>query len=63
MTQWQQELLEVEAILKSAPEGFIEEFVNFYLHEGTYLGTLMKSGKGRCGAEKDAACDPRRKRS
>ena len=56
--QWQRELLGVDALLKSAPDGFIEEFVNFYLHEGTYLGTLMKSGKGRCGAEKDAACDP-----
>jgi len=56
--QWQRELLSVDALSKSAPDGFIEEFVNFYLHEGTYLGTLMKNGKGSCGAEKDAACDP-----
>jgi len=56
--QWQHELLCVDALLNSAPGDFIEEFVNFYLHEGTYLGTLMKSGKGRCVAEKDTACDP-----
>lgn len=56
--QWQQELLRLEALLKSAPEGFIEEFVNFYLHEGTYLGLLMKSGKGRCGSARDTVCDP-----
>ena len=58
MKQWQQELLGVEELLKSAPEGFLEEFVNFYLHEGTHLGTLMKRGKGRCGSESDAVCNP-----
>ena len=55
---WQQELLGVEALTKSAPAGFIEEFMNFYLHEGTHLGGLMRSGKGRCGALEAAACDP-----
>jgi glutathione S-transferase len=55
---WQQELLGVEALQKSAPAGFIQEFSNFYLHEGTYLGGLMKSGQGRCGTMEAAACDP-----
>jgi len=58
LKRWQQELLSVEALLQSAPEGFLEEFVNFYLHEGTYLGLLMKSGRGRCGSAHDAVCDP-----
>jgi len=56
--KWQQELLNVEALSNSAPEGFIEEFLNFYLHEGTYLGSLMMSGKGHCGAVEAASCDP-----
>ena len=55
---WQRELLGLETLMKSAPEGFIEEFVNFYLHEGTYLGTLMRDGKGRCGSIENATCDP-----
>ena len=55
--QWQAELLKVDALMRSAPEGFIEEFVNFYLNENTYLGSLMKSGKGRCGAAGEAGCD------
>jgi glutathione S-transferase len=57
MKRWQCKLLEVEALLKSAPEGFIEEFVNFYLNDGTYLGRLMKSGQGHCGTIDDATCD------
>lgn len=55
---WQQQLLDVEALCRSAPEGFIEEFLNFYLHEGTYLGRLMKDGKGRCGVIEATNCDP-----
>lgn len=58
LKQWQYALLQDEALLKSAPQGFLEEFVNFYLHDGTYLGLLMKSGRGRCGSAGDAACDP-----
>ena len=55
--QWQAELLKLDALKRSAPEGFIEEFVNFYLNENTYLGSLMKSGEGRCGTAGEAACD------
>jgi len=56
--QWQQALLQDGALLKSAPAGFLEEFVNFYLHEGTFLGQMMRAGSGRCGSAKDAVCDP-----
>jgi len=55
--RWQAALLAVDALMRSAPEGFTEEFVNFYLNENTYLGGLMKGGKGRCGAVGNASCD------
>jgi glutathione S-transferase len=55
--RWQAALLDLEALNKSAPAGFKEEFVNFYLNENTYLGGLMKRGKGQCGAADNAACD------
>jgi glutathione S-transferase len=55
--RWQGALLAVDALMKSAPDGFMEEFVNFYLNEKTYLGGLMQHGKGRCGIAKMAACD------
>lgn len=55
--KWQAELLKIDALIRSAPEGFMEEFVNFYLNENTHLGKLMKSGEGRCGASENAACD------
>lgn len=55
--QWQAELLKLDALKRSAPEGFIEEFVHFYLNENTYLGNLMMSGEGRCGSAEKAACD------
>ena len=55
--RWQSALLAVEALMRSAPEGFAEEFVNFYLNENTYLGGLMKLGKGQCGATGKAECD------
>ena len=56
--QWQQALLRDEALLRSAPAGFQEEFVNFYLHDGTFLGQMMRAGGGRCGNVRDACCDP-----
>ena len=55
--RWQQALLDVEALTRSAPQGFIEEFANFYLHEHTYLGQLMQAHRGQCGASGDASCD------
>ena len=55
--RWQTALLGVDALKRSAPEGFTEEFVNFYLNENTYLGGLMQHGKGQCGAAGKAACD------
>lgn len=55
---WQRELFRLDALMRSAPDGFIEEFVNFYLHDGTYLGTLMRDGKGHCGSVEEATCDP-----
>jgi len=55
--RWQSALLAEDALMRSAPDGFTEEFVNFYLNENTYLGSLMKRGKGQCGAEEKAACD------
>lgn len=57
LKQWQSKLLEVQALQRSAPAGFIEEFVNFYLHHGTYLGRLMEEGQGRCGSIDAATCD------
>ena len=58
LKQWQSKLLDVQALQKSAPAGFIDEFVNFYLHHGTYLGRLMEEGQGRCGNIDAATCDP-----
>ena len=55
--RWQQDLLDVEALARSAPEGFVEEFANFYLNENTYLGRLMEANGGQCGASGDAACN------
>ena len=55
--QWQQRLLGIEALQASAPAGFIDEFVNFYLHHGTYLGRLMEEGQGHCGSINAATCD------
>ena len=55
--RWQQALLEVEPLRRSAPEGFVEEFANFYLNEHTYLGQLMTAHGGRCGVFSDASCD------
>jgi len=55
--RWQSALLAVDALMRSAPEGFAEEFVNFYLNENTYLGGLMKLGKGQCGIAEKALCD------
>ena len=55
--RWQLALLEVEALRRSAPAGFVEEFANFYLNERTYLGQLMTAYGGRCGASNDASCD------
>ena len=55
--RWQQALLEVEALRRSAPEGFVEEFANFYLNENIYLGSLMEARGGQCGMSGDATCD------
>jgi glutathione S-transferase len=55
--RWQLAALAVDALMRSAPEGFTEEFVNFYLNENTYLGGLMKHGKGRCGSAEKVLCD------
>ena len=55
--QWQTELLKVDALIRSAPEGFVSEFANLYLNENTYLGSLMKSKGGHCGCAENAACD------
>ena len=55
--RWQQALLEVEALRRSAPEGFVDEFANFYLNESTYLGRLMKDRGAGCGQSSDASCD------
>ena len=55
--RWQAALLALDALMRSAPRGFTEEFVNFYLNEKSYLGGLMKRGQGQCGAAGKAACD------
>ena len=44
--RWQSASLAEDALMRSAPEGFTEEFMNFYLNENTYLGSLMKLGPG-----------------
>jgi len=55
--RWQQALLDVESLRRSAPQGFVEEFANFYLNEHTYLGQLMQAHGGQCGASGNASCD------
>jgi glutathione S-transferase len=57
VAEWKNTLLAVEGLRHSAPDGFIEEFCNFYINEATYLGSLMKSNAGRCGQEAAACCD------
>ena len=57
ITRWKNKLLEVERLRHSVPEGFIEEFSNFYLNDNTYLGNLMKSKAERCDSATDACCD------
>lgn len=44
--QWQQALLQTDALKHSVPEMFEEYFIQFYLNEERYLGRLMNaSGK------------------
>ena len=57
LLQWRYTLLGVDALQRSAPEGFVDEFHNFYLNENTYLGSQMKSRAGNCGSHSDACCD------
>lgn len=40
--QWQQELMKVEALANSVSEDFEGAFVEFYLNDQTYLGSLMR---------------------
>lgn len=58
LKRWQDALLKVDALRNSAPAGFIDEFVDFYLHKGTHLGKLMEEGGGHCGTMGAAGCDP-----
>jgi len=58
LRRWQDDLLEVDALRNSAPSGFIDEFVHFYLHKGTYLGRLTEESRGHCGTIGAAGCDP-----
>jgi glutathione S-transferase len=57
LQDWRDTLLKTESLRKSAPSGFREEFANFYLNEGTYLGSLMSSQQGNCGNAMAACCD------
>jgi glutathione S-transferase len=57
LTQWKKSLLEIEGLSNSTPDGFEEEFSNFYLNENTYLGSLMASKSASCGSAEDACCN------